>query len=98
MNYFFACDGQRQNYALLDCFCGYNQNDFDFTVGNGIYYNLPSATLDDTAISNFGRKDTLRVTPIISPYILLWTATIIIVVAFVLRIFQLLRRRRSKSA
>jgi hypothetical protein len=55
-------------------------------MGGGIDYNLPSATLDDTVISNFGRKDTLRVTPIISTCILLWTATIIIVAAFVLHL------------
>ena len=55
-------------------------------MGGGIDYNLPSATLDDTVISNFGRKDTLCVTPIISTFILLWTATIIIVVAFVLHL------------
>ena len=86
MNYFSACDGQRHNYALLDYFCACNQNDFHFTMGGGIDYNLPSATLDDTVINNFWRKDTLRVTPIISTFILLWTATIIIVVAFVLHL------------
>ena len=86
MNYFSACNGQRHNYALLDYFCACNQNDFHFTMGSGIDYNLPSATLDDTVISNFGRKDTLSVTPIISTIILLWTATIIVVVAFVLHL------------
>ena len=67
MNYFSACDDQRHNYALLDYFYAYNnQDDFDFTMGNGIdYYNLHGATLDDTVINNFVRKDTRGVTPII---------------------------------
>ena len=97
MNYFSACDDQRQDYALFDYFCTSENQYFDFTMGTGINYsnatmgggidyNLPSATLDDTVINNFGRKDTLRVTPIISTFILLWTATIIIVVAFVLHL------------
>jgi len=85
-NYFSACDDQRHNYALLDYFCACNQNDFHFTMGGGIDYNLPSATLDDLVVNNFGRKDTLGVTPVISTFILLWTATIIIVVAFVLNL------------
>ena len=86
MNYFSACDGQRHNYALLDYFCACNQNDFHFTMGGGIDYNLPSATLDDAIISDSGRKGTLRINLTVYKFILLWTATIIVVVAFVLHL------------
>ena len=81
---FSACGGQKHNYASLGYFCAYSQN-FDFTTGNGIdYYNLPSATLDDAVISDSGRKDTLSINLTISKFILLWTASIIMIAAFVL--------------
>ena len=82
--YFSVCDGQRHNYALLDYFCAYSQN-FDFTASYGINcYNLPSATLYDAVISDSGRKDTLSINLTISKFILLWTASILMIAAFVL--------------
>ena len=58
---------------------------FDFTAGDDIdYYNLSSMTLDDAVINDSGRKDTLSIDPNISKFILLWTASIIMIAAFVL--------------
>ena len=82
--YFSACDGQRRNYALLGYFCACRKN-FDFTTGNGIdYYNLSSMTLDDAVINDSGRKDALSINLTISKLFLLWTASIIMIAAFVL--------------
>jgi len=69
----------------------------DTTVYSIDFYNLPSATLDDAVISDSGRKGTLRINLTISKFILLWTASIIMIAAFVF-ISPLLRRRRSKLA
>ena len=69
-------------YFSACCACSQN---FDFTTGDGIdYYNLPSTTLDDAVINDSGRKDTLSINLTISKFILLWTASIIMIAAFVL--------------
>ena len=82
--YFSASDGQRRNYALLGYLCACSQN-FDFTTGNVIYfYNLLRTTLDDAVINDSGRKGTLSIDLNISKLILLWTASIIMIAAFVL--------------
>ena len=61
-------------------FCACSQN-FDFTAGYGIYsYNLLGTTLDDAVVDDSGRKDPLN----ISTLFLLWTASIIMIAAFVL--------------
>ena len=71
-------------YFSACCACSQN---FDFTTGNGIdYYNLPSTTLDDAVINDSGRKDTLSINLTISKFIQLWTATFIMVAAFVLHL------------
>jgi len=60
MNYFFACDGRRHDFASSDYFCAYKNQYFDFTMGTDAnYFNFIST-------------------------IQLWTATIIMVAAFVL--------------
>ena len=82
--YFSTCDGQRPNCALLGYLCACSQN-FDFTAGNGIYfYNLLRTTLDDAVINDSRRKDTLSIDLNISKFILLWTASIIMIAAFAL--------------
>ena len=78
--YLSACNGHEHDYALLGYFCACSQN-FDFTAGYGIYsYNLLGTTLDDAVVDDSGRKDLLN----ISTLLLLWTASIAMVAAFVL--------------
>ena len=78
--YFSACNGHEHDYALLGYFCACSQN-FDFTTGNVIYsYSLLGSTLDDAVVDDSGRKDPLN----ISTLFLLWTASIIMIAAFVL--------------
>ena len=78
--YLSACNGHEHDYALLGYFCACSQN-FDFTAGYGIYsYNLLRTFLDDAVVDDSGRKDPLN----ISTLFLLWTASIIMIAAFVL--------------
>mmetsp|Transcript_1253 Transcript_1253/g.1526 ORF Transcript_1253/g.1526 Transcript_1253/m.1526 type:complete len:115 (-) Transcript_1253:220-564(-) len=52
VNYFSACDGQRQNYALLDYLCTFEkQDELNSTMGTGInYFNFISIQLWTAAI------------------------------------------------
>ena len=78
--YFSACNGHKHDYALLGYFCACSQN-FGFAAGYSIYsYNLLGTALDDAVVDDSGRKDPLN----ISTLFLLWTASIIMIAAFVL--------------
>ena len=78
--YFSACNGHEHDYALLGYFCACSQN-FGFTAGYGIYsYNLLGTALDDAVVDDSERKDPLN----ISTLFLLWTASTIMIAAFVL--------------
>jgi len=78
--YFSACNGHEHDCALLGYFCACSQN-FGFTAGYSIYsYNLLGTALDDAVVDDSERKDPLN----ISTLFLLWTASTIMIAAFVL--------------